>query len=790
MKFIDLLGKERLFFDGAMGTMLQKNGLSAGEIPETWNITHRDTVYAIHKAYADAGCNIIKSNTFGANALKFKGTDYTVEEIVTSAIDIAKTAVSGKDKTFVALDLGPTGKLLKPYGELPFETAYELYKQQVIAGKKAGADLVLIETMGDTYEIKAAVLAAKENCDLPIVVTMIFDESGKLLTGSDIKTAVFMLEGLGVDAIGFNCGLGPRQMLSLLPELLKYSSTPLVVNPNAGLPECVNGVTFFNVTPEDFANDLKELAEMGVSLLGGCCGTTPEHLKEAVKLCKDIPVLPVKQKNITAVTSYSKTAVIGERPIIIGERINPTGKKKLKAALVSGDSGYIFSEALSQVECGADVLDVNVGLPEIDEPKVMCDTVRGIQGITNLPLQIDTSDPAAMEQALRIYNGKPLINSVNGKKESMEKIFPLAKKYGGVVVCLTLDEGGIPESAEGRIKIAEKIINTAKEYGIDKKDLIIDTLAMTVSTGAENAKRTLQALSYVRNTLGVNTVLGVSNISFGLPKRDNINAAFFTLAMGSGLSAGIINPKSDSMMNAFYSYCALNGYDENFETYISKTSDSAPTAKNDKTDLKTAVINGLSKAAGENARELLKTEQPLDIINLYLIPALDIVGKGFEDGTIFLPQLLMSADAAKAAFDEIKASIPAEANGSEKKNKVVIATVKGDIHDIGKNIVKVLLENYGFDVIDLGKDVDPEIIVDTAIKEKVKLVGLSALMTTTVVNMEETIRLLRKRYPECKVMVGGAVMTQDYADRIGADSYAKDAMGAVRYAERLFSEEQ
>ena len=564
----------------------------------------------------------------------------------------------------------------------------------------------------------------------------------------------------------------------------------MAVNPNAGLPECVNGVTFFNVTPEEFANDLKELAEMGVSLLGGCCGTTPEHLKEAVKLCKDIPVLPVKQKSITAVTSYSKTAVIGERPIIIGERINPTGKKKLKAALVSGDSGYIFSEALSQVECGADVLDVNVGLPEIDEPKVMCDTVRGIQGITNLPLQIDTSDPAAMEQALRIYNGKPLINSVNGKKESMEKIFPLAKKYGGVVVCLTLDESGIPESAEGRIKIAEKIINTAKEYGIDKKDLIIDTLAMTVSTGAENAKRTLQALSYVRNTLGVNTVLGVSNISFGLPKRDNINAAFFTLAMGSGLSAGIINPKSDSMMNAFYSYCALNGYDENFETYISKTSDSAPTAKNDKTDLKTAVINGLSGAAGENARELLKTEQPLDIINLYLIPALDIVGKGFEDGTIFLPQLLMSADAAKAAFDEIKASIPAEANGSEKKNKIVIATVKGDIHDIGKNIVKVLLENYGFDVIDLGKDVDPEIIVDTAIKEKVKLVGLSALMTTTVVNMEETIRLLRKRYPECKVMVGGAVMTQDYADRIGADSYAKDAMGAVRYAERLFSDEQ
>ena len=790
MKFIDLLGKERLFFDGAMGTMLQKNGLSAGEIPETWNITHRDTVYAIHKAYADAGCNIIKSNTFGANALKFKGTDYTVEEIVTSAIDIAKTAVSGKDKTFVALDLGPTGKLLKPYGELPFETAYELYKQQVIAGKKAGADLVLIETMGDTYEIKAAVLAAKENCDLPIVVTMIFDESGKLLTGSDIKTAVFMLEGLGVDAIGFNCGLGPRQMLSLLPELLKYSSTPLAVNPNAGLPECVNGVTFFNVTPEDFANDLKELAEMGVSLLGGCCGTTPEHLKEAVKLCKDIPVLPVKQKNITAVTSYSKTAVIGERPIIIGERINPTGKKKLKAALVSGDSGYIFSEALSQVECGADVLDVNVGLPEIDEPKVMCDTVRGIQGITNLPLQIDTSDPAAMEQALRIYNGKPLINSVNGKRESMEKIFPLAKKYGGVVVCLTLDESGIPETAQGRIDIAKKIIKTAESYGIDKKDLVVDALVMTISTNKDNAKETLKAVDYIRHELGVGTVLGVSNISFGLPKREAINTAFFTLALKAGLSAGIINPLSESMMNAYYSYNALEGFDDNCTQYIESVTASANTATAaGVTDLKMAIIKGMKEDAGACAKELLKDTPALDVINDYIIPALDVVGDGFEKNKVFLPQLLMSADSAKAAFDVIKEHLILAGEQKKSEHKVVIATVEGDIHDIGKNIVKVLMSNYGFDIIDLGKDVKCERVLEEVQKQGVKLVGLSALMTTTVPNMEKTIKLIHDN-TDAKVFVGGAVLTKSYAKMINADWYAKDAMESVRIAKEFFGGEE
>lgn len=786
MSIKEKIGKERLFFDGAMGTLLQKNGLKPGELPEKWNVTQEDIIYNIHKSYIDAGCNILKTNTFGANSLKFSSDEFSVEKIVSKGVQIAKRAAEeSESQAYVALDMGPTGKLLKPYGELPFETAYDLYKEQIIAGSKAGADIVLIETMGDTYEIKAAVLAAKENCSLPVIVTMIFDEKGKLLTGADIKTAVFMLEGLGVDGIGFNCGFGPQQMLKIMPELKKYSSTPIVINPNAGLPDCVNGVTEFNVTPEIFANNMLKIAKEGAHIIGGCCGTTPEHLKKAIEICRDVPISPVNVKSFTAVTSYSKTAVIGEKPLIIGERINPTGKKKLKAAIVAEDMGYIFSEAISQADAGAHILDVNVGLPEIDEPQMMCKTVEGLQSITNLPLQIDTSDTVAMEKALRLYNGKAMINSVNGKQESMEAVFPLAKKYGGVVVCLTLDENGIPATAEGRIKIAEKIIDTAKKYGIDKKDLIIDTLSMTVSTGADNAKITLEALTYVRNTLGVNTVLGVSNISFGLPKRDSINSAFYTLAMGKGLSAGIINPKSESMMNAYYSFCALNGFDENFETYIGKSTQGETVVKTETTDLKTAVIKGLKDSASDGAKELLKNTEPLTIINEYLIPALDIVGQGFEKGTIFLPQLLMSADAAKAAFDEIKAHLKASGQTQKKKGKIVIATVKGDIHDIGKNIVKVLLENYGFEVIDLGKDVEPDLIVETAKRENVKLVGLSALMTTTVANMEITIKQLRKDYPVCKIMVGGAVMTKDYAERIGADFYSKDAMGSVRYAEKI-----
>lgn len=792
MGFREKLGKEMLLFDGAMGTQLQARGLAAGELPEIWNLTHKEVIREIHSAYVEAGCDILKTNTFGANALKFEGTLYTVREVVQAAVQNARFSVeTTARKVFVALDLGPTGKLLKPYGELEFSKAYELYKEQVLAGAD-GADLILIETMGDLYEIKAAVLAAKENSDLPVVVTMIFDEQGKLLTGADIETALFTLEGLGVDMIGFNCGLGPAQMLPFVQKIGEITSTPIAVNPNAGLPECINGITSYNVSPTDFAVALRKIATCdSVQAVGGCCGTTPAHLQAAVQLCKEIAPKPIKENNFTAITSYGRTVYMGERPILIGERINPTGKKRLKAALVEDDEGYIFSEAVAQADGGAHVLDVNVGLPEIDEPAVLEHTVQGLQSITDLPLQIDTSDIEAMERALRIYNGKPLINSVNGKQESMEAVFPLAKKYGGVVVCLTLDEHGIPDSAEGRIKIAEKIIQTAERYGISKKDLIIDTLAMTVSTGANNAKITLEALRYIRYTLGVHTVLGVSNISFGLPKRDSINAAFFTLAMENGLSAGIINPKSDAMMNAYYAFCALKGLDENFEQYIAHVTDAAAPAKSvSEIDLKTAVIKGLKAEAGEQAKQLLQDTAPLEIINTHLIPALDIVGQGFENGTVFLPQLLMSADAAKVAFDEIKQVIAQSGTpaSDEKKNKIVIATVKGDIHDIGKNIVKVLLENYGFDVIDLGKDVEPEVVLETAKRENVRLVGLSALMTTTVANMEITIDLLRREYPACKVMVGGAVLTQDYADRIGADFYSKDAMGSVRYAEKLFSE--
>lgn len=790
MSFSERFGKEMLLFDGAMGTQLQAHGLAAGELPEIWNVTHPEVVKGIHKAYVNAGCDILKTNTFGANALKFVGTTYTVPQLVRAGVENACAAASTAPReVLVALDMGPTGKLLQPYGELEFCKAYELYKEQVCAGAD-GADLILIETMGDLYEIKAAVLAAKENSSLPVIVTMIFDAQGKLLTGADIETAVVTLEGFGVDALGFNCGLGPKQMLPFVEKALTYASIPIVVNPNAGLPVCVDGVTSYNVSPAEFKEDLLEIANTaGVWAVGGCCGTSPAHL-QAAAVCKSVVPKSVKQKNFTAVTSYGKTVTFGEKPVLIGERINPTGKKRLKAALINGDEAYILAEAAAQIDAGAHILDVNVGLPEIDEPTVLEYTVQSLQGITNLPLQIDTSDTEAMARALRIYNGKPLINSVSGKRESMEAVFPLAKKYGGAVVCLTLDESGIPETAEGRISIAERILETAAEYGIAKKNLIFDALALTVSTGAQNANIALRALHEMRYTLGVHTVLGVSNISFGLPKRENINAAFFTLALENGLSAGIINPKSEALMNAYYAFCALKGYDENFETYIRNATDGAAASVSSATgDLQSAVEKGLKAEAAAHTKALLQNTVPLEIINTKLIPALDRVGQGFEKGTVFLPQLLMSADAAKAAFDEIKAVLQesGKPDAGQSAHKIILATVQGDIHDIGKNIVKVLLENYGFSVLDLGKDVAPERILETARREQVRLIGLSALMTTTVVNMEKTIALLHREYPECRIMVGGAVLTEDYAARIGADFYSKDAMGSVRYAEKFFS---
>lgn len=767
------------FFDGSMGTMLQSAGLAAGELPELLNITDSEKVLAVHRAYAAAGSEYITTNTFGANRLKIKEP----EEIIRAGVRLAKS--TGKK---VALDIGPTGKLLKPMGELDFEEAVDIFAQMINAGKD-GSDIVLIETMSDTYEIKAAVLAAKENCALPVFVTMIFDEKGRLLTGADVKTAVTMLEGLGVDAIGFNCGLGPAETLPLVEEIRKWTSLPVIVQPNAGLPESVNGKTVYNVSPADFARDMKKAADIGVSYLGGCCGTTPEHIKAMIEACRNIPANVPEKKAYSFVSSYSKTVALGKKPVIIGERINPTGKKLFKEALRRNDIEYIIKEGLTQTDAGAHILDVNVGLPEIDEVKMMETAVKSLQGVIPAPLQIDTSNIAALERALRIYNGKPMINSVNGKAENMKAVFPLAKKYGGIVVCLCLDENGIPQSAEGRIKIAEKIINTAAEYGIEKKDLIVDALTMTISTDSSNGKETLKAVDYIRNTLGVNTVLGVSNISFGLPKRDAINTAFFTLALQSGLSAGIINPNSQSMMNAYYSFNALSGLDENCTEYINSVTVPEQSAPAGETTLHTAIVKGIKEDAAKCAAELLKTLDSLDVINNYIIPALDEVGDGFEKNRIFLPQLLMSADSAKAAFDVIKEKLVLSGKKEESGQKIVLATVHGDIHDIGKNIVKVLLSNYGFDVIDLGKDVPKEDVLKAVQESGAKLVGLSALMTTTVPAMEKTIELLHKN-TNAKVIVGGAVLTQAYADMIHADHYAKDAMETVRLAQAFFGAEK
>ena len=762
------------YFDGGMGSMLN---LRPGELPEKLNISDPDRVYRVHKAYADAGADIITANTFGANRLKYDNCD----ELVRAGVALAKK--TGKK---VALDLGPTGKLLKPMGDLDFEECVGIYADVVNAGKD-DADIVLIETMGDTYEIKAAMLAAKENCDLPIFVSMIFDEKGRLLTGADVKTACAVVEGLGADVIGFNCGLGPKQMIPLVEELEKYTSTPIMVNPNAGLPESVNGETVYNVDPDEFSDLMAQIADLGVSYLGGCCGTTPAHIKALIEKTKNIPDVPPSKKNFTFVTSYSQSVELGEKSAVIGERINPTGKKLLKQALRDRDMDYILREGISQKDCGAHILDVNVGLPEIDEVEMLKSAVYELQSVLPTPLQLDSSDAVAMEQALRIYNGKPLINSTNGKEKSMHEIFPLAKKYGGVVVCLCLDENGIPETADGRIKVAKKIINTAAEYGIDKKDLIVDALAMTISTDSKNAIETLKAVDYIKHTLGVNTVLGVSNISFGLPNREAVNTAFYTLCLKAGLSAGIINPKSQSMMNAYYSYNALAGLDENCTEYIESAVVIDAVADASNITLLDAIVKGMKEESAKCAKELLKTQNSLDIINEYIIPALDKVGDGFEKNKIFLPQLLMSADSAKAAFDEIKAHMIVNGNSQVKGEKIIIATVEGDIHDIGKNIVKVLLANYGFDVVDLGKDVKCETVLDETIKNDAKLVGLSALMTTTVPNMEKTIKLIHEN-TDAKVFVGGAVLTKDYAKMINADWYAKDAMESVRIAQEFFTE--
>lgn len=798
----DRLGKELLFFDGGMGTLLQEKGLAPGELPETWNLIHPEIIREIHKRYISSGSDIILTNTFGANALKFHDEKFSLKDIVNAAVEHVKSAALEvpERKIYTALDVGPTGRLLKPMGDLDFEAAYAAFGEVMKAGEKAGADLIHIETMSDTYELKAAVLAAKENTSLPVFATAIFDERHKLLTGADVPSVVALLEGLGVDALGINCGMGPEQMLPVLEQIIKYSSIPVIVKPNAGLPKQKEGKTYYDVEPEAFAGFMKKIVEMGAAVIGGCCGTTPEHIQSMTDTCRGMEILRADEKNYTMVSSYGQCVFLGNGADqktgskIIGERINPTGKKRFKQALKEHDLDYILREGITQQDNGAHVLDVNVGLPDIDEPALMKEVVVELQSVVNLPLQIDTTDPVAMENALRIYNGKAMVNSVSGKQESMDKVFPLIQKYGGVVIGLTLDEEGIPSDTDGRIRIARKIIEEAKKYGIRKKDIVIDALAMTISSEPEGAKVTLETLRRLRDEVKVNTVLGVSNISFGLPSRPVINSSFYTMAMMNGLSAGIINPSSEEMMKAWYAYHALMNLDENCGAYIGKYAVQQADKRGNATGLSAtsdltlaaAIEKGLKEDAGRITSELVKISAPLDIIDSELIPALNRVGDGFEKGTVFLPQLLMSAEAAKSAFAVLKERMDQSGEIQEKKGKIVIATVKGDIHDIGKNIVKVLLENYSFDVIDLGKDVSPEVIVDTVLKDDIRLVGLSALMTTTVVSMEETIRLLREKAPQCRVMVGGAVLNQEYADMIGADFYGKDAMQSVHYAQTLF----
>ncbi|MCI6451082.1 homocysteine S-methyltransferase family protein [Hungatella sp.] len=807
-ELMEEIRKRIVFFDGGTGSLLQANGLKPGELPETWNILHPEIVTKLHYDYLEAGADIVKTNTFGANGLKFNDAgEYGLDEIVTAAMENAKKAVSkAGDKGYIALDIGPTGKLLKPLGDLGFEEAYRLFSDVVAIGAREGADLVLIETMSDSYEVKAAVLAAKENCNLPVFATMIFDSKGKLLTGGTVESTVALLEGLGVDALGINCGLGPVQMKGILADIMKAASVPVIVNPNAGLPRSEGGRTFYDIDADEFAGTMREIVEMGACVVGGCCGTTPEHIRKTIALCKDQPARMPEKKNRTVISSYAQAVEIDKNPVLIGERINPTGKSKFKQALRDHNLEYILREGVAQQDNGAHVLDVNVGLPEIDEAAMMEEVVMELQSIIDLPLQIDTSNIQAMERALRVYNGKPLINSVNGKQEVMEAVFPLVKRYGGVVVALALDEDGIPETADGRLKVAEKIYAKASEYGIERKDIVIDALCMTVSSDSRGAITTLETVRRVRDELGGKTILGVSNISFGLPQREIVNAAFFTMALQNGLNAAIINPNSEAMMRSYYSFRVLADLDPQCSEYISVYSGQVATlgqtvrqgGGSGKADgsgsamsasLAESIERGLKESAHQAVTELLKTLEPLVIINEEMIPALDRVGKGFEKGTVFLPQLLMSAEAAKAAFEVIKEQLAKSGREEEKKGKIILATVKGDIHDIGKNIVKVLLENYGYDVIDLGKDVPPELVVETAVEQAVKLVGLSALMTTTVPSMEETIRQLQKTVPGIRVMVGGAVLTEEYAKTIGADRYCRDAMASVNYAEKVFAGE-
>lgn len=784
-----LFEKEFILLDGAMGTMLQKRGLEMGGIPEALNMTRPDMIEEIHREYVKAGADIVYTNTFGANRYKMKESGYTVKELVSAAVKNAKAACKGSD-ALVALDIGPIGQLLEPTGSLTFEEAYDMFLEQIEAGSEA--DIIVFETMTDLLEIKAGVLAAREHSDKPVFCTMTFEQNMRTFTGCSVSAMALTLEGIGADAIGVNCSLGPKELYPVVEELAKWTTLPIIVKANAGLPDPLTGT--YNVMPQDFSEYMEKMLPLGVKVMGGCCGTSPEYIRALKELAgrfayrKQTPSIPA------AVCSATATVVI-DSPRIIGERINPTGKKKLKEALLNHDMDYILNQAVEQVRGGAEILDVNVGLPGIHEKDTMVQAVKELQGIVETPLQIDSTIPQVLEAALRVYCGKPIINSVNGEEKSLNTILPLAKKYGAAVVGLTLDEGGIPQKAEDRFRIAKRILERALDMGIPKENIFIDCLTLTASAEQEGVVETLKALRLVKTELGLKTVLGVSNISFGLPNRELINHTFLTLAMENGLDLPIINPNVLSMSGSVRAYRLLKGIDKNAKEYIeayqsinSADNKSVKTEQAEKKDLPYAIENGLKKEGAEITRELLKEKDSMEIVNEFLIPALDAAGDKFEKGKIFLPQLILSAEVAQTAFGVIKEEMGKSGVTSVEKGKIVLATVKGDIHDIGKNIVKVLLENYGYQVIDLGKDVDCQKVVDAALKHKVKLVGLSALMTTTLVSMEETIRLLRENRVDCKVVVGGAVLTASYAKEIGADYYAKDAKETVDIAKMVYGD--
>ena len=832
MNFRDFLQEhirnhEPVFFDGGMGTIIQT--LQAKEkvplvdfelkeevhyhAPDELSITAPELIKAIHAAYLKAGANIITTNSFGATPIKLEESSYNTEEIIDAAVRNAKEAIAkSASQAFVALDVSSSGKLLEPMGPLTFDEAYENYKTTMIAGEKAGADLVLVETMSDLYETKAAVLAARENTKLPVIVSATFQNNLRTLTGADPLTAIVYLESMGVEAAGFNCGGSLADAAKITETMADYASVPLLVQPNAGLPVVENGKTFFKVKPEEFAEAQAANFKTGALILGGCCGTTPSHIQAMVKAVNKIKADKIernhKLQNHTIITSYNECVDIGSPengPVIIGERINPTGKKKFKQALIDKNMQYIIDEASSQINAGAHILDVNVGLPGIDEQQMMVDSVKLLQSSFRIPLQIDSIEPPVLEKALRYYNGKALINSVNGKKHVMEAVFPIVKKYGGSVVALALDENGIPPTAEERLAIADLIFKTAESYGIPKRDIVIDSLTLTISSQQKEARETLRTIQLVKQKHGCKTVLGVSNISFGLPRREIINSHFFTQALAAGLDACIINPLSQDMMAAFRAFRAIAGFDANCLEYIEnyantvaptavasdgKTASAAPAQKADATDLKSIIVSGFKDRSAAAAKELLQNNSALDIINNHIVPALDEVGKDFESGRKFLPQLLLSAETVSKAFEVIKAHLAASGEAQESKGKIVIATVQGDVHDIGKNIVKAMLENYGYNVIDLGKDVPVESVVNAVKENDIKLVGLSALMTTTVASMEQTIKALREYEKETgksvKIMVGGAVLTAEYAKKIDADYYAKDAMNSVEIAKEVF----